>query len=150
MRKNVLAAILGAPVVALLFWVICLALSQIGAKEVKVVIMGYDPRDLLAGRYLAYQIDWDKTDCKQFKNNVCPKEEFCTEAKWGRECRFYLSEARASVLDRLFAKRKESDVFEVIYAYKKGRMPVAKTLLINGKDWGKVPLPKIQISDNFE
>ena len=150
MRKNVLMAVLGAPIVFLLLWVVFLALSQIGAKEVKVVITGYDPRDLLAGRYLAYQIDWDKTDCAQFKDGICPKEEFCTEATWGRQCRFYLSETKAGILDRLFARRKEGDVFEMIYAYKKGRTPVAKKLLINGKDWSKVPLPLLRISDNFD
>lgn len=150
MKKNVLIAVLVAPIVVLLAWVTFLGLSQIGAKEVKVMITGYDPRDLLAGRYLAYQIDWDKTDCTQFKDGICPKEEFCTEAKWGRQCRFYLSETKAGILDKLFARRKEGDKFEMIYAYKKGRMPVAKKLLINDKDWSKVPLPLLQISNNFE
>lgn len=140
MRKSILSLVLAAPIVALLGWVIFLGVSQIGARQVKVVITGYDPRDLLAGRYLAYQIDWDKTDCAQFENAVCPKEEFCVEARWGRQCRFYVSESKAGMLDMRFMHRKESDVFEVVYAYKKGRMPVAKQLLINGKDWNKSPL----------
>ena len=137
MKKSVLAAILTAPIVVLLVWVMFLALSQIGTKEIKVVIMGYDPRDLMSGRYLAYQIDWDKTDCTQFENKICPTEEFCTEARWGRQCRFYVPESKANFLDRRFQHRKEGDVFEVIYNYKKGRMPVAKKLFINGKDWQK-------------
>jgi len=140
MRKSVLAAMLFAPIAGLLFWVLFLALSQIGMQEVKVQIMGYDPRDLIAGRYLAYQIDWDKTDCGQFENGVCPKEEFCVEATWGRQCRFYVAEAKAHMLDLHFMHRKPDDVFEVIYKYKKGRTPIAKKLLINGKDWRRVPL----------
>lgn len=138
MRKSVLAAMLFAPIAGLLFWVLFLALGQIGMHEVKVQIMGYDPRDLIAGRYLAYQIDWDKTDCGQFENAVCPKEEFCVEAHWGRQCRFYVDDFKANMLDERFRNRKENDVFEVIYKYKKGKLPIAKKLLINGKDWQNV------------
>lgn len=140
MKKSILALVLSAPIVVLLFWVVFLALSQIGSSRVKVVITGYDPRDLLAGRYLAYQINWDKTDCTQFENAVCPKDEFCVEARWGRQCRFYVPENKANALDRRFRNRKEDDVFEVVYAYKKGRMPIAKQLLINGYEWHKEPL----------
>lgn len=136
MKKSILIVLLGAPMVCLFLWILFLCLSQIGAKEVRVFIKGYDPRDLLAGRYLAYQIDWDKTDCKQFEGGVCPKEEFCKKAKWGRECRFYVSELKASLLDDVFRKsRDKGDVFEAVYTYKKGRMPMAKRLLINGEDW---------------
>ena len=109
MRKSVLAAMLFAPIAGLLFWVLFLALGQIGMHEVKVRITGYDPRDLIAGRYLAYQIDWDKTDCGQFENAVCPKEEFCVEAHWGRQCRFYVDDFKANMLDERFRNRKEND-----------------------------------------
>lgn len=140
MRKNVLVAMLFAPIAGLLFWILFLALSQVGAREVKVCIMGYDPRDLLGGRYLAYQIDWDKTDCGQFEGGICPKEEFCVEATWGRQCRFYVDEKKATMLEKRFTHRKESDVFEVVYKYKKGNLPIAKKLLINGRDWQGAPL----------
>ena len=38
--------------------------------EVKVRIQGYDPRDLLAGHYIRYSIDWSKTYCTHFPNKI--------------------------------------------------------------------------------
>jgi len=136
MKKNILVSILLLPIICLACWFLFLTCSQIGTKEVRLYITGYDPRDLLAGRYLAYQIDWEKTDCTQFENNICPKEEFCKEARWGRQCRFYLSELNASLFESML--RQQVKTFEVIYAYKKGRLPIAKRLLIDGEDFKKV------------
>ncbi len=135
MKKNALFFVLIAPLLFLLSWVFFLNFQVGTSNQVVLPITGYDPRDLLSGRYLAYQIDWDKADCKQFENNVCPKEAFCAEARWGRQCRFYVPEVKANLLDRLFRNRQDTDTFEVIYAYKKDHQPLAKKLLINGKDW---------------
>lgn len=136
MKRHILIAWLALPVVCLLAWITYLSFERHKGYDVTVVITGYDPRDLLAGRYIAYQIDWQKTDCKQFKNNICPKQRFCHEAKWGRQCRFYVPQARAAYLDQLFSKRVNTgDVFEVVYTYHEKHLPIAKTLLINGRDW---------------
>ena len=98
--------------------------------------MGYDPRDLLSGHYIQYQIDWDSTDCSQFRNGQCPEKDFCKEARWGRQCRFYIPEDKARDLDELFRKRNDTDTkFEVVYSYRPGQKAVAKQLLINGQDW---------------
>ena len=137
MKKTyTLIAFLFMPLVCLGVWIGVLSFQRSTFSEVKVVIKGYDPRDLLSGRYIAYQIDWDKTDCTQFENHVCPKNEFCKEARWGRQCRFYVPESDAFWLDRFFGTRFENDiVFEVVYAYQKGAKPIAKQLLIDGKPW---------------
>jgi len=135
-KKYILIGLLFLPVVCLALWIGFLSFQRNTFGEVKVVITGYDPRDLLSGRYIAYQIDWDKTDCTQFENHICPQKEFCKEAKWGRQCRFYVPEMDALWLDRLFATRFENEkTFEVIYAYQKGSKPIAKNLLIDGKPW---------------
>ncbi|MCL2673143.1 MAG: hypothetical protein FWF01_01990 [Alphaproteobacteria bacterium] len=96
------------------------------AQQVVVAITGYDPRDLLSGRYIEYVIDWDNTDCSQFSDAVCPKDEF------PQRSRFYVPEAYADNLDRLFASRGQELQFAVVYAYARGHRPVAKELLING------------------
>ncbi len=140
MRKKLLALVLVLPLLCLLAWASFLGFERRNFSEVTVSITGYDPRDLLSGRYLAYQIDWSKTDCSQFEKGICPDTEFCADARWGKECRFYVSELLAPRLDRLFRNRGNDDSFEVIYAYQKGHTPLAKKLLINGKDWTKAPL----------
>lgn len=136
MKNKLLAVVLAIPFCCLLGWVGVLSYQRTTGQEVKVAVMGYDPRDLLSGHYIQYQIDWDKTDCSQFENAVCPTQEFCHQARWGRQCRFYVPEKNARALDRLFAKRDTTNtVFEVVYSYTKGKEPIAKQLLINGKDW---------------
>lgn len=140
MRKNLLIAALVLPLICLLAWSCVLGFQRRHFSEVTVAITGYDPRDLLSGRYIAYQIDWAKTDCSQFEKGICPDTEFCVEARWGRECRFYVPEFQADSLEMRFTHRNKDDVFEVVYAYQKGHTPIAKKLLINGKDWWKTPL----------
>ena len=129
------------PLIGLMTWTISLYAQRNLGQDVRVQITGYDPRDLLSGHYLQYQIDWDKTDCKQFKNQICPdKKDFCEEARWGRQCRFYLPEKHARQLDLLFRIRSQSkDVFEIVYSYRPGHKAFAKQLLINGQDWTKHP-----------
>ncbi|MBQ4084714.1 MAG: GDYXXLXY domain-containing protein [Alphaproteobacteria bacterium] len=136
MNKKFLILALSFPFIALIVWTISLYIQQSTGTEIKVAIMGYDPRDLLSGHYIRYTIDWKKTDCSQFPNGICPKEEFCKQSRFGNQCRFYIPERHAEKLDRLFRRRNNTTmIFEVIYSYQAGREPLAKKLLINGKDW---------------
>lgn len=136
MKNKLLAMVLAIPFICLLGWVGILSYQCVSGQEIKVSVMGYDPRDLLSGHYIQYQIDWDKTDCGQFEGAKCPIDEFCRQARWGRQCRFYVPEKNARQLNRLFAGRNDTDmVFEVMYSYSKGKEPIAKQLLINGQDW---------------
>lgn len=136
MKTKILAVCFTLPFVCLVVWTLCLTWQRNHGTEVKVAVMGYDPRDLLSGHYIQYQIDWDKTDCTQFENNICPKENFCREGRWGRQCRFYVPEEYAKQLDELFRKRNNPQTtFEVIYSYTPGQGAMAKELLIGGKNW---------------
>ena len=136
MKKPLLLAVLFLPLVCLIGWTIFLTASRNQGKDVKVAVMGYDPRDLLSGHYIQYQIDWNRTDCSQFPGKTCPKKDFCHQARWGRQCRFYIPEQYAKELDELFRKRNTTDtVFEVVYSYRPGRKPFAKEMLINGRAW---------------
>lgn len=140
MQKNKIITALAFPVAVLLAWVLFLTVKVATMPEVTVRIAGYDPRDLLSGHYIAYTIDWDKTDCGQFQNNICPREEFGKHSVtdywgWGEQHRFYIPEEYAEKLDRLFRINREKHTFEVIYKYSSGISPVARELLIDGKPW---------------
>ena len=136
MNRKILAFVFVVPFVVLCSWTMLLYMQRVTGKEVKVAVMGYDPRDLLSGHYIQYTIDWNRTDCSQFPDGNCPKDEFCKQARWGRQCRFYIPEKNAKELDRLFSRRNTTDmIFEVVYSYHKGQEPLAKQMLINGKDW---------------
>ena len=136
MRKNLLIPALIMPILVLFGWLLLLIAQMNSGYDVKVAVMGYDPRDLLSGHFIQYQIDWNKTDCSQFETGVCDEDSFCKSAYWGRQCRFYIPEEYAATLDKMFRERNETDnVFEVVYSYQKGRKPIAKELLINGKPW---------------
>ena len=150
MNKKIFIFIL--PLICLIAWTGFLTYQQKNGQEVKVRITGYDPTDILSGHYIAYQIDWEKTDCNQFADRVCPKDNFCKRNKlakivsWGAPCRFYVPEKYAQQLDETFRKSMtnflsddtiQKDIFEVVYSYQEGKDPIAKELLINGKDWRK-------------
>ena len=136
MNKKALVLAFIAPFIALFTWTMWLYIQQTTGREVKVVVNGYDPRDLLSGHYIQYTIDWDRTDCYQFPDGICPKNNFCQEKQLTGQCRFYIPEKNAKELDRLFWNRNNTDmIFEVVYSYHKGREPLAKSLLIDGKDW---------------
>ena len=137
MSKKRMLILFFLPLIVLCGWTIGLFIQQSVGTEVKVAIYGYDPRDLLSGHYIQYQINWDKTDCSQFPHNRCPKYEFCEQIfhrQRNRQCRFYIPETNAGVLDKLL-RTSRSENFEVIYSYHPKRKPLAKKLLINGKDW---------------
>ena len=135
MKNRILIISLIIPWLCLLAWALALTHTRASGTDVTVAIAGYDPRDLLSGRYIAYQIDWSQTDCTVFPNKVCPKNEFCKEARWGRQCRFYVPETHADRLDKLFRQRGEKLRFTVVYSYAPHKTPIAKELLINGKPW---------------
>lgn len=120
--------------------------------EIRLPIQGFDPRDLLAGHYLIYQIDYGLGDfctstdsTKRQRQTIClqpkqseasadcaiPLEGFCSNEgfKAGIE-RFYIPEQYASALDQAIRGQKG----EIVLMIKNGKASV-KDLLIEGKPW---------------
>ena len=136
MKNKILAVCFALPFCILVGWTLLLSWQQQHGQEITVAVTGYDPRDLLSGHYIQYQIDWDHTDCSQFATHMCAPQDFCQEKRWGRQCRFYIPERHARALDNLFRQRNNEDMkFEIVYSYTPGRQAMAKRLLINGRDW---------------
>lgn len=137
MKKKVLwGLVLAVPFVALLGWTAHTAHVRRTALEIVLPVRGYDPRDLLSGHYIEYQIDWDRVDCNVFPDGKCDTAAFGDS--W-RGQRFYIPESRAGELDRLFRGRNSDTMkFSVAYAYVgKGRPAIAKKMLINGVEWSE-------------
>ena len=107
-------------------------LWQISAgMPVKIKLRGYDPRDLLAGQYISYVLDWEATDCAQFAQGICPKDEFGSYGKnRGRE---YVPEQLAKPLEHDI--QNSNNVAEMVFSYRPGRPPQVLNLLVNGKTW---------------
>ena len=136
MNKKTLYITLFSPLFCLICWCLFLTCQRQNGTDLTLPIMGYDPRDLLSGHYIQYQIDWDKVDCTQFPKSSCPKQDFCKEARWGKQCRFYIPEKDANELNQLFLSRNSNNLnFEVVYSYQSGKKAIAKQLLINEQDW---------------
>ena len=141
MNNKLFLALLSVPLAGLLLWTINLEFESKSFPEVTVRMQGFDPRSLLSGHYISYRIDWEKTDCRQFADNTCPREDFMNDGldswmdAYGSH-RFYIPQEKANDLDTMFRQsNRTGDIFEVVYSYKKGFRPIAKRLLINGEDW---------------
>jgi hypothetical protein len=103
-------------------------------SNVEIKIKGYDPRDILAGHYIAYDIDWEQTDCTQFVRGICPKAEFLKTAilgTWGGYFRFYVSERAAPKLEQIM--QNKDNTISLIYKYHRNYTPRAVQLLVNGR-----------------
>ncbi len=137
MNSKLFLGLISIPLIGLAAWTAYTEYKSHTMPEVTVNIQGFDPRSILSGHYIAYRINWEKTDCRQFTDNECPKNDFDKSDSWnyGRH-RFYIPQERAKELEERFNNaEKNQDTFEVVYAYKKGFKPIAKRLLINGEIW---------------
>ncbi len=122
--KNNAFILLLLPVVGIGAWVLYLASFTQSAEIITLPVRGYDPRNLLSGHYIQYQIDWERADCNQSNwKGVCPRNAFA-----GVD-RFYVSENRAYALERQI---NAADVrAEIVFAYRSGHRPIARELVVN-------------------
>lgn len=155
MKKTFL--ILMSSVAVLLVWSLFLTFERANGTPLVVEIEGFDPRSLIAGRYIAFQIKY-KTDltcgdkrtysvepsyfCWKTKKITRGKPSDCPvffkgECRWGRFSdnlsRYYVPEIDADALDKDFQKRDLK--FELLLSVTKRGDAYAKELLIDGKSW---------------
>lgn len=123
--------ILLIPFIGMCCWVFYYAHFVKNATEVILPITGYDPRNLLSGHYIEFQIDWSKANCRQADwRGSCPRGDFRGVN------RYYVPENKAHELERLINNNRF--VSEIVFAYKPGTRPVAKELLIDGQPWNQL------------
>jgi uncharacterized membrane-anchored protein len=71
MKRNMLIAAF-APVIVMAGWIVYLSTITATAPEIELPIIGFDPRDLLSGHYLRYQVKYDvEIECKASEWCVC-------------------------------------------------------------------------------
>lgn len=129
MRNKILAFFLILPIMVL--GVIIFNLQRVRAgKIVSVAAVGFDPRDMLSGRYVYLRLDWDKTDCAQFPQRICPKGVFTPTY------RYYLPEVDADKAQKLLDK--ENPPMALDFFYTPDEKPMLKNWRINGKPWQEV------------
>ena len=153
-RKSILIA-LCLPIIALTGLALYSHYVWVSGNTVTLLIAGYDSRDLLAGHYLAYKVDYgvedicgDSSDnedryicldqktfsnlrpkqCVRFIRGVCKKGQF----KAGIE-KFYVPEDKAKHLEQQIASKEGHIVLSLMPS---GQAQV-KDLLLNGESWGK-------------
>ena len=92
-------------------------------QKVRVAVNGYDPRDLLSGFYMQLTPDWQRTDCTQFTENICPQKEF--ESVYN----YYINRSHSDKLSQAVNEKRA----ELLFSYKQGQTPQIVDLLIDGR-----------------
>ena len=126
MKKYLILFILFIPVFFFIGWIGSLSMQVEEGRLVAVPITGYDPRDILRGHYLRYQIDTRHFNRKDYPECRLPK---------GWDNRFFIPEASAEWLDRLFRSNRHQ--FSLLFSCQKGHKAIATELLIDGINWKK-------------
>ncbi|BFM13079.1 GDYXXLXY domain-containing protein [Simiduia litorea] len=152
-HKNLLIAALLFPIVGLAFLAGTKAYVSSLGKEFTLPVIGFDPRDLLSGHYIVYQIAFDIDDlCAEYNEPqaIClvdsgdhyasnsatdceyPLTGFCQGGRFqtGLE-RFYIPQSEALRLDAAVRKGEGSIVLSVTPS----GANVVKALLIDGQSW---------------
>jgi uncharacterized membrane-anchored protein len=153
-KKFVIAA-LALPIICLAGLAVHKASVRQTGQEITLNITGYDPRDLLSGHYLIYNIDYQTPDlCATDMQSersvyVCPEQGILHVDSQPRGCtvfiagrcegrrfiagveRFYIPQEHALPLERLVIDKRGSVVLSVSAS---GKAQV-KELLIEGQPW---------------
>lgn len=116
------------PIIILLGWTFSLSSAQKDGTEIVLVVKGYDPRDLLSGHYLLLTPDWQATDCGQFAEGQCPKQDFLKIYK------YYIPEEKAELLEQILQNAKEVTA-ALVFATNKREGYVIRDLRLNNMPW---------------
>ena len=127
MKKYILAFFLAMPIIYLLATVLVINSELNAENTVTIAMRGFDPFDLVSGRYLRLSPDWNATDCSQFKDKQCPTEKFSLIY------RYYIPEIVASDAEKHV--NCPNTKVEMLFVWRGEAKPLVKTLLIDGMPW---------------
>ena len=92
---------------------------------VEITVSGYDPKDFLSGYYMELRPNWGATDCTQFAENKCPREDFLERYK------FYIKREQSDKL----TEAVNAGIVKLVFAYTRGHTPYVVDLLADGKSY---------------
>lgn len=121
MKNKLLYSLLYVPALVL-SGVMIYYTTESNFSKVEIAVQGYDPKDFFSGYYMNLQPDWEKTDCGQFENNVCPVREFRPVYN------YYIRREQSAKLSQ---KVNAGDV-KLVFSYAKGHMPMVVDLKVDG------------------
>lgn len=93
--------------------------------RVEVAVRGYDPKDFFAGYYILLQPDWSATDCSQFADGICPKDDFAPTYN------FYIKREQSDKISR----KVNAGVVKLVFSHSPQHRPVVVDLLVDGKSY---------------
>lgn len=120
MNRALTLIVLAIPLLTLGIWVANMLYARSQSPLYQVSITGFDPRDLLHGRYIVFLYDWD---------TITPPLSPTPDIQTGR---YYIPETNADALDALF--RQSNHNFSVRLQFYNGQ-PQIRELLINDLPW---------------
>lgn len=118
---KICAVLLFVPVVILTGYMVRLS-GLTNFEKVEIAVEGYDPKDFFSGYYVALQPNWQRTDCSQFTDKVCPQKEF--EQVYS----FYVKENAAKKLEKAVAAKN----VVLVFSYQSGYKPLITDLKVDG------------------
>ncbi|MBO6290354.1 MAG: hypothetical protein J6N45_08545 [Alphaproteobacteria bacterium] len=121
MKNKILTALLFLPIILLAGSMLYYE-KMTHFDRVEIAVEGYDPKDFFSGYYMYLQPNWEKTDCMQFAESICPQEEF--ESRYN----FYINTAQSAEL----TKAVNAGVVKLVFSYDKGKRPQIVDLLVDG------------------
>ena len=124
MNNKILASLLLFPIIVLAGNMLYLNYMS-NFEKVEVAVQGYDPKDFFSGYYMYLRPDWEKTDCKQFADNVCPKDEFNSTYT------FYIKREQSEKL----TQKVNAGSVKLQFSYSKGFEPIITDLFVDGKSF---------------
>lgn len=124
MKNKILYSLLFLPVVALGVQMLRLD-SLTHFSQVEVVVQGYDPKDFFAGYYMNLRPDWENTDCSQFADSTCPRNDFASNYS------FYIQRGQSDELTQAV----NAGMAKLVFSYCAGRQPMIVDLLVDDKSY---------------
>lgn len=112
------------PVLGMIFCMLWLK-TMTNFSRVEIAVSGYDPRDFFSGNYMNLQLNWDGTDCSQFKDNKCPLKDF------DRFYHFYIQQKNSNAL----TQKVNAGNVKLVFSYEHGYQPMIVDLLVDGKSY---------------
>lgn len=154
-KRTMLLIALALPILALMTSAYLKSVQRDSGEQITLPIEGFDPRDLLSGHYLIYQVDYGlETDCTEHdvETAVClrPERAMYLADAVPDSCKLFIrgycdSSARFSAgIERFYIPEEYAETLETQVRDKRGALVLSvdaqgnaaiRDLLIDGKPW---------------